>query len=457
MRNRDRIERRPVSILASRDGLRIWVLILATLVLGAMVMSGLLSDDKTKDATPRKPVIQVEVPIPHLDLDLIKQAKDENPIQRLSIESEIYTHLLVFANKLVPAALKLMGLGHVAVPELQKHPERYRGQPLWYEGHVEQLSDPVEIKSLYKTYRTVGLLETLQGDKIKFAVVEPLPEGIKQGSFARIEGIFFKLIDEQFPKEIRKVPFLVGANLRRAFEGFEPVKELDPKILSLARDETEEEMNEIETIPLYHLSSYVRNLPADGKWREELPSLTREEATKLVKNHPDYPRGSAFKILASLFWVRNIAAEPNPLGNEWWTDVWVDHPTVGTIALRIPKKVGGTWKTGDYVVLYGHYLKKHRYEVGSQGTWNIQGQGSITQTQRFNIVPYFVAGDLFRWELVEHPSDPLLRISLATIAALLIGLLCLLVFRDSKADKAAMARILERRKRRRQAHQRQPG
>ena len=154
------------------------------------------------------------------------------------------------------------------------------------------------------------------------------------------------------------------------------------------------------------------------------------------------------RIVASLYWVRMIAAEPNPLGVKWWTDVWVEHQTCGLVWVRIPGRVLGTWRTGDYVVLYGHYLKNHLYEVGNEFMWRAREPGTVTRETMIKRVPYFIADELLRWELVRHPSDRLFSYGLTTVTVLLVGLLCFLVYRDNKADKEVMKRIMERRRRR---------
>ena len=81
----------------------------------------------------------------------------------------------------------------------------------------------------------------------------------------------------------------------------------------------------------------------------------------------------------------------------------------------------------------------HHWEVGQK----VQG---ITV---FQTTPLFVADKIQHWEYRPNPQNKVMQGILAAITFALILLFVFLVKRDSKAEKVANERLLERRKSRR--------
>ncbi|GEM_PF-3183685 len=441
-----------VSIRRKREGrkkkgargasIRIGVLIVAVVLLGSIIFGGLGNllnprEDTTLITPPRNQIpldAGYTVPVPEIDPSLFKDVREETSAQRYINEPKPYLQLLRAAIKLVPGSLREMGLPDRPVPIslLQGNPDKYRGAPLFYEGELLSLRPPEKVPGLESFEVTEGLLQTDSKENVLFAIIEPAPKDIHPGSRVRIEGFFFKLRDENFPFKVKKAPFLVGANLKHAFKEFPPVKTLDKKILGQIRDKSLREAKTIEDLPFFHLASWIMNQKDRKNWPKETPELTRKIAVHMAQADGTIPRGKMFKIIANLLWVQVIKAEPNPLKVSFWSRVWLYHPTIGTIALKIPGKLPHNWKTGDEVVAYGVFMKRIYYETGaSRKEWKY----------RFRIIPFFVADQLYYLKVIDNPLNQILRIFFVALTAFLVLALMILAVRDSKADKEIRNRL----------------
>jgi hypothetical protein len=432
----------PRSLLQSKEAMRLAVMLALCAIFGALVV-GLF--DRWLAAPPEKPPPIVleppEVPIAPVKREICEIARDDEPSQRLVLEDKVYEHLISCAPMIAPGTLEAMGLSESpsTVAGLRADPKRWRGRPVALQGEIAALQakpDDIPGMPLYKL--TQGRLVTESGDSAFFAVIKPVPQDLKLGSFARIEGFFFKLHDTRFPDNIERAPFVVGLELVPAFRAGETVKELDPKVLDQV-DDAGEQPGDIQPGPYHHLASYVMNAPCDEAFRQACPPLTRADAKAMVNATGEVPRGKAFRVLGELYDAQIKVAEPNPLGIKFWTRAWIKHPDLETVQVNIPGVIPGNWHTGDFVVFYGHFLKRHWYQAG------LDEHGR--QVER--VVPLFLAGDLLRWELTRNPVDLWVKIALSAVAVLLLGLLCVLVIRDNRADEEVRQRILERRRQRR--------
>lgn len=435
-----RTGRRP--FLQGKEALRFAVMLVLLIVVGALLggtlevfYSGASSSEK-KEIPDR----EVEVPIPPVNHELLAKVKDETDRQKLDAEAEAYEHLLECARYIVPGTLRAMALGDspTTVRELRQNPVRYRGRPVAFEGSVHELLPAVPIPGMRGYKKTEGFLETASGDHVFFAVIAEVPKEIRPGSFARVEGLFFKLRNFYFPEKLTNVPHVVGYELRHSYGDFKPVTELDPEILATIHD-SDPKPGDVPQQPLYHLASFVKNRKVTEEWKRSVPVLGYDDIKSMVTADGRVPRGKDFRVLGALYDVQIKLAEPNPLGIEFWTRAWVKHRDCDAIQVNIPGRVRGGWRTGDFVVFYGAFMKRHWYEAGF-----VEG----TQQRVEKIVPLFIADQLYRWELVDNPANVWIKAALTGVTLLLIGVVSLLVIRDSRSDQEVRERILQRRRRR---------
>ncbi|PIE22411.1 MAG: hypothetical protein CSA62_12410 [Planctomycetota bacterium] len=430
-------------MLRGGDGMRIAILLLAALTLGAIVLGGdMFFAPMTAPKKPETAKIVHQVPIPDINGKLLEQTKDATADQRFVLEPEIYEHLLVRSTDIAPGSLRALGMkeSSYTVAQLRKQPERYRGKPIWFEGEIERLEqDTKRIPGLPNT-RTRGLLRTDSGDPVFFTVVGDVSKQLTKGSYARVEGIFFKLRDERFPERIDKAPFIVGMDLRASFRKWEPVKTLDPSILSKIHDTTPEEAAETEEIPLYHLISYAMNQPREGEWKQAYPDLDAKASRAIMEQDGSVKRGAPFRLNAALFQTHTVAAEANPLGVDFWTKAWIEHPDIGTVQIQMPGRLEGEWNMDDYVVVYGHFFKRTYYET-------LPKNGS----RHFKMAPFFVADTMLHWRLKENANDATVKLIMTVVTIILILAMVMLVIRDSRSNHHVRDALIERRRQRRLA------
>lgn len=444
---KDELKKRRGEIMQKREGwklafLVVMALVMATLFFGGgidTILRGMFHDQK-----PDKPHAvgsQEEVQIPKIDMDLVAKIKDETKAQRYTDEAGPFAHMLEIANQLYPATLKFLGMPEEMVPasKIRANPARYRAKPLWYAGELVALDRPKPIATLPNAQLTRGRLRTDNGDVILFGVLEPVPSNLIPGSYVRVDGLFFKLKDDPFLK-LEKAPYILGPTLREAFRRFEPVKKLDPKILAMAKDKTDEEASQVEPVPLYHLSSYVLNKDYSGRaWRADYPEITTKEE-KLFKENPELLRGKGFMLVGALMHIQVKAAEGNPLGVENWSRVFLYRTGMGAFEVRVPGYVDFTkYKVEDVIVVYGHFLKKVYFETSPDS------EGG----KRFIKIPLFVARTIFPYVRVTPLSTTIFRYAMGIISLLLIILFIWLIRSDNKRNREVTQRVMEIRRRRR--------
>lgn len=426
------------SLFRGREGLRFAVMALLAIIVGAIALG---SFDKLVGEEKEAPkAISASVPaikLPPIDKNILALAKDENVIQRLEAEPNVYEHLLSCAAYIVPGVLQAMGLEERSIGAIRANPAKFRGRPVAFEGLIVDLRKPATIPGVSTWKKTEGMLETEKGERVFFAVLDAVPGELGVGKFARIEGFFFKLRDFKFPKRFDEVPHVVGFTLRKAFRRFEDVKELDLELLHRIRDDVKKP-REIDSDGLYHVTSWLQNQEAP-KIADAATDLTRPFVQQMFSASKDSPRGKVFRVLAELYDAHTRLAEPNPLGIRYWTRAWVRHADQETIQVNIPGRLEGEWHTGDYVMFHGAFLQRYMYESGMSESGN-----RIEKT-----VPLFVAKNIYPWKIVDNPDNFWIRIALGAIALLLIGAVSFLVIRDGKAEQEVRNRLLEQRRRKR--------
>ncbi len=411
MRGEKTIHKR--SLLRGREGLRFAVLIVLALVLVIVVVGAFDKFyGKTEEAQSKPIDVDIQASIPAVKREMLtKTVKEETKTQRYQAEPEAYDHMLQMAKLIVPGTLEAMGLSATPVPvdRVRKQPDRYRGRPLAYVGELHKITSRSALK-------TEGFIDFApeSGDKaqkIFFTVLRPVPKEIdKEGSLVRIAGLFFKLRDFQFPFPVERTPHIVGWELTPFVESIEPVTELDPKVLAGIHD-AQDRPGEIQKRPFYHLCSFAMNRPADGAWKKDIPNIQHKDWESILNADGKTPRGKQFRVLAELFDVQIKVAPPNPLGVKFWTRAWVHHPHAKTIEVHIPGRADGVWHTGDFVVFYGAFMKRHWYKAG------LNDKGEHVE----KVVPLLVADKLDHWRLVRSEDDFWIKLILTVITVLLIG------------------------------------
>lgn len=398
---------------------------------------------------PGNPITEVLVEVPVLNPEIMDQARDETRVERLVRESEPFKHLLEASLNVVPAAARQLGMPRqpLDVEQLRSNPSQHRGDYLWSKGELLGLSGPIAGHPIpdYDYYE--GRLENPEGETVMFAVSLPPDPEIEIGDWVRIEGFFLKLRDGYYP-EVSRAPMLVGPQLLADQPDWDPVLQLDPRVLDLIADgnfgefymegmHSDLTLEEYQNTPLWHLTSYALSHKDDKSFREwrEVPAYVEEDQWFAIMRG-EYPKGMPMRVLGELLKGRTIQADRNPIGVEAWTEVWVRIHDLGgrLVPVWIPERLDNL-HTREAVELRAYLFKRHAYD-------------SIEGDRRFT--PLFVAPTLNRYVNVEHPLVRQIGVVLVGLVGLIIGVFYFMARSDRITRDQHEIAMIERRRRRRQ-------
>ncbi len=401
---------------------------------------------------PKRPDAKLKTP--ELDPQVLALAKDKTHTDRMRLEAEPISHLLEKSLNVVPSIARALGMPDQPVPieRLRHDPNSYRGSYLWYKGELKFVTSdgreghPVRGFKIYE-----GWIETDSGDTVMFRV-SVRPKGIKVGDIVRVQGFFMKLRDSKVQPNVEMAPILIGPELYADYADWDAVDNLDKTVLarieqgSWARGEEEptdlghleRSLAESQGVPLWHLASYARHQaekspPID--WHE-IPALVKKDSV-LEMRYGETPAGSPTRILGTFVQARTYEADPNPLGIQHWTEVWVLIRDIGAmhVPIWIPEKLEGTWNFNEPI---------------DTGAFFYRGMLYMTQTNDERFTPIFVASKLKRFvPAVENPVNRIVKWSFFGLSILVIGFFVLLNRRDKKTSAAHAEALIERRRKRR--------
>ena len=393
-------------------------------------------------------------PVPKLDSALLAKVKEDERVHRIQVESAPFLHLLEVARDIVPAVAKALGMPEHMLPlaDLKEKSDRYRGQWLWYRGRLDErprsrVSEPNGSVSTWWEAR----IRTAEGEPFLFAFSVKPDDKLDKGSWVRAEGFFLKLRDMNTPVELDQAPMLVGAELLADFADWKPVDKLDRETIATVRDgrvinrhlvddggDSRRPIDEAQTLPLWHLASFVR---------EEFKKMTPEHVLALPKFiteeqwndflHHNTPKGEMVGILGSIQKVRTIEARTNPVGIERWSEAWVQVRELGgrILPIWLPKQLE-PFRVGEAVYLAGYFYKVCTY---------------TSVTDEDHAAPLFVAADLLRYKLPEYAMGWYLWVPIVGFMLLLIAFAIWFSRRDQRQGEAMEKAIVNLRRRHRGA------
>lgn len=389
---------------------------------------------------PAEPVVVV----PQLDMALLAQANDETREDRLRLEAEPLRHLLSKAIDVGPSTAVALGTPgeQVSIADLRTDVAKWRSRWIWFEGVLEDLGgprdgNPVRGYSIYEA--TIRLAD---GNHAMTAFSIPPDNDIQLGSWVKVEGFLLKLRDTTYPLDITMAPMLVGRELRRDYEDWGPITELDATLLDSVNDrdywpgtKSWHTLEEDQTEALWHLAAFVRDTAKQrslADWRKIGTLNAAEVYDRLLDNA--FARGTPLRIFGTLIRRRTLAAPPNPAGITFWTIAWIQVREFGgrLIPVWLPKRVDNLPARASLEVR-GFYYRWLAYE----------GQ----KNDRFR-VPLFVAADLDPYKLEVDKTMRALGLGLGALLIAMMGLFWL-AQRRAHVESVAHARDMDTRRRRR--------
>ncbi|MBL9076877.1 MAG: hypothetical protein JNL08_05205 [Planctomycetes bacterium] len=397
-------------------------------------------------AQPGVEAVEATVAVPPLDRTLLTTVRDATREQRLQLEKEPLRHLLQAGIDVGPTVALALGMPEQPVPPatVRADLETWRGRWIWYEGELKDLSGPREGHPIQGYGIHEATIALADGGFAIGAFSIPPDAVIRPGSWVRIEGYLLKLRDTTYPLDVREAPMLVGREIRRDYEDWPAVHELDPAVMAKVDDTrywpgdpTWHTVEEDQTEPLWHLAAFARDT-ADSRsfeqWRER-PILSAHDFWEPFRDN-EVQRGEMRRIIGTLIRRQSLAAPPNPAGIRFWTVAWVQvrEYAGATVPIWVPQRVRELPLRAQLEVR-GFYYRRFAYE-------SMNGQR--------HFVPLFVAADLDSYVLETGPAMRQIGLVLVVVLTVLILLFWLGQRRSARETLAHQQHLDARRRRRRE-------
>ncbi len=320
--------------------------------------------------------------------------------------------------------------------EIARDPSASRARFARLRGTLEQLEEVPSVPGAEGYWRGRMRLEN-QG-VVLFAAPKVAENGVYEGVFARMDGLFLKLMRHQTDSGWIEAPLFVGPTVRRSFARIEPVSAFESGTFMGVVDDTLDEPQGMQLEEYWKLVSYVSNLPASDVDWGQAPLLNRQTMTELMADGSKF-RARPVRIPAcTVLDVWSQAQGENPLRvakmSEGWLGLqeWIG-PSNGVVHFSAPNPELGL-KRGDLVTANAYFFKNHAYE---------------TDRDALAVAPFMVVTSM---ALSLPPDQSSWRLMLAIFGSSLIGLIGLLLYlsrRDRLRSENLEAELRNRRRTRR--------
>ncbi len=384
--------------------------VLLAMVLFAFFMPERKPANNGESVVNRPPAIDLSAF--ELDPALLDRIKDASLLDRTSIEHAPWMHLIRKSYNIgVSVAEALEGnTPSPNVAAIRQAPGIYRGKFMSIKGKLiefreEQKMHPIPRASAYK-----GRLETSDGMSVLFFVSKPLADNIlaqKEDAWVRVKGFFMKIRDEHrfIEGDVLGAPLIIGPRVQLAYPDWKAVDKLDLSVIQRVKngswdkqfnrfvndDDMRTMLADSQDIPLWHMASFALNEVE----RKKGTQLRHTDIFELKEQYDkfksgEYQQGAALRLRGQFIGANVFRAVTNPVGIQYWSEVWVQFPRMGAkmIPIWIPGDIGD-WERGEGVDVDAFFFKNYRYEP-------FRGEDRHT--------PLFVSGNLERFTMESHPA-----------------------------------------------------
>jgi len=402
-----------------------------------------------------------QVALPPFDIGLVRgKIRDLDPADRILIETGPSEALFDYVAPFVSAHFAALGREDLT-PEVRAamyaDPEAFRARALRVRGEIEELHSRTRPDGRVEH---TGWIRTEDGEVVHF-LVHDVQEGYKH---VRLDGLFYKLFNEEGASGWEEGPLLVGARIVRSHEplGDWSVGDLSYRLAAIT-DDTANEISGLGVPPVYEAQWMLLEragqdaLGIDWAAAKELDQATKEligregnadyrdqafildnAAMVEVLKHGDKYRGQPFQIPISRNQaIYSLDPGENPLRLDAITEGWIGNMTwtnsAGVIKFVMPGD-RSELRQAERVMGGGFFLKNFAYEPKNGG---------------LRVAPYFVVA-----ELEQHIGvyDPTIDYVLYGVLVLTLGLVVLfpvLLLRDKRRSAALQRELVRRRQERR--------
>jgi hypothetical protein len=284
---------------------------------------------------------------------------------------------------------------------------------------------------------TIGLVDVEGGVGPVHFIASAVPEGLVEGDFVRLDGLFMKTHSSEEARGWVSAPLLVGNLMVYSYQEIAAPQDLAVALASV-EDDTVEHMTGINSRARWELLAHARDLEAGAVDWEAAPELTNEYMAELAVN-PGPHRGEAVRLPISTnmgSWTR--AADENPLRLEKLTTGWIGNWnwTSQANVLRFFAPFSAP-ELGDssFVTGRGFFFKVHAYEPRDGG---------------IRTAPVFVMTSIAPFAPPEDTRVEHLMMFVAGGTILLVSLIIFLLSRDRKQSRRLREDLIARRRARHQ-------
>ena len=437
-------------ILARRDRRRILLLAIAALVLGGGIFfSGFMRkryEDREAAELPAQERLDEEPPVfVRFDMpEVLEDIRDATSDDRVVIEErDALAKVLDYGRLSSESQYYAMGVRDLDASTraaIEADPRAHRVEPYRARGELLALG---ERRHFGNTVAHQGALRLADGSCAHFIAVA-IDEGLAAGDFARVDGVFFKLLRAEVGADWCEGPLLLGRDLVRAHPPLVLDESLAVAGLGEIADDTFESTEAVPAQVEWGLMAKALQGSERIDW-ESAPELDTELLNKIFQDGDAY-RGRAIRLpICRNMGSRTKRVGENPFGLERMTEGWIGNfswkGATSVIWYTLPADQPGLddWEQeARYVTGRGFFLKNRNYE---------QGSGKPGRA------PYFIMESI---ELFVPPEDTNTRL----IAWFVLGAtlaLVLLFWRLLAADKRRALELQQELIRRRRARRERSG
>ncbi len=426
-----------------RLGLLLLATVFVTVAVGASLMKAKGTTDDGLDVPQQGGAISESVAVPTIDPERFDAlVSDATPDERVVLETAAVDAMVGVARTLTDRHFELLGrtvLDASVAAVLDADPAAARGQAFTARGWVDSL----RTRQRAGREEFVGTLILDDGTTTYFLVLDK-PEQTNVGSYARIDGLFLKMFNDEAAESDAWVegPFLVGPRAVRSYPAFGEVTELGLSHLAgLEDDRLYDETGrpvEWEGIPyeaLWNVMAYARDLPA-GAIDWDSTRVLDQDAMLSINSDGRSHRGEAFRIpISRLQAVQVLRAEENPARIDTITAGWIGNTTWNDVIHFQSPHAFRDLRLRDYVIGRGFFVKNFAYPSAKQG---------------LRISPLFVIESLEEFEPEQDRTLMFLAYCMGGFTIFTILLFVVLLRRDRKRSIALQSELVKRRRKRRQ-------
>ncbi|MHC4261176.1 MAG: hypothetical protein ACYSWX_01525 [Planctomycetota bacterium] len=419
---------------------KILIMIVGLLLVGAAFVMSVKSGKDAGDRTGEVgPVGAGQVVLPTLLPGTLEAFADGTEEERVLVERQPLEVLLGYVRLLTSAHVELLEpsrLDEDTIAGLLADPDARRGDFFSVRGELIALSESRPAGGGERWQASLSL----DSGALVHVITPRLDDGLAVGDWARVDGLFTKLLTEPLEGDWRTAPLLVGPRLVRSYPDFGEVTSISEEVWAAVEDDTLEETRGSDDAIRWRALAWTRDTPYDATLWDEAQELDAATMERILVD-PAAHRGQRFRLPVGLTHTMTVRkAGENPGRIDEYTEgylfntTWSDRTPFLTFIAPGDQlngiRNGRTRRvTGDFV-----FLRNFSFVTAA----NTRRVGSLFVAASFE--PFVDPDPYGLWQIA---------IGFLSFGVALATLIIVLWRRDQKRAKALQEKLIERRRARR--------